>query len=176
MSTRKKGICWVHACFRLESYYPLMKYKLMYLWPNGPSPAQMGLKRTKVRPVKGWLQHSQILHFNNTSVEGINFSDVLFSFHPGWNNRVDIKNTVVYVNIYSSFLGQWGKNVLWTLHPFSPFHHSPDRHPSLPKCGQIAAEVNSLFRQQKHWTESDRNCCTGVALEMLVSWKAGERK
>lgn len=79
--------------------------------PVGQALLIMGLKRTKVRSGKGWLQHSQPLHFNSTAVEITHFSDVHFSFHPGWNTRIDItiKNTVVYINMHSSFLGQWGK-------------------------------------------------------------------
>lgn len=148
--------------------------------PMGQALLIVGLKRAKVRPVKGWLQYSQPLHFNTTAAEIIQFSDEHFRFHPGWKTSVDIKNSVVYINMHSSFFETVGKTILWTLHPSFPFHPSPDMHPSLAKslakCWQTALDVNSLFRQQKHWTESDRNCCTGVALEMLVSWKAGERK
>lgn len=79
--------------------------------PIGQALLIMGLKRTKMKPVKGWLQHSQPLHVNSTAVEIIHFSDVHFTFLPGWNTRVDIniKNTVVYLNMYSSFLEEWGK-------------------------------------------------------------------
>lgn len=48
--------------------------------PMGQALLIMGFKRPKVRSVKGWLQHSQPLHFNSSVVEIIHFSDVHFSF------------------------------------------------------------------------------------------------
>lgn len=111
MGVQEKRIsAWVSCMLQVGKLLSTFEYKLLYLLPNGPSSAYiMGLKRTKVRPVKGCLQHSQPLHCNSTAVEIIQFSDVHFSFHPGWKTRDDIKNSVVYINMHSSFLRQWGK-------------------------------------------------------------------
>lgn len=137
-STRKKGICRVHACFRLESHFWGTSWCIFSLM--GQALLIMGLKRTKMRPVKGWLQHSQPLHVNSIAVEIIHFSDVHFSFHPGWNTRgdININNTGVYINMHSSFLREWGK-------PY--FGHFT--HPSFP----------ALFRYASIPSKMLTNCC-----------------